>query len=173
MVGDAVGGADRAACSHPRGRGAPRRRQQPGPRHRPARNRRRNRARRRNPHGLHAGVFHRAGTIERRDAAGELSPRRARRRCERCVLVDGRAATIAVGIRNVEHLVGHVENHDQQPADQLRSDAAIGIRAGVLTAAAAGIARSTRRGINTPSPGATRAARICCFARPSSRPWPP
>jgi hypothetical protein len=46
------------------------------------------------------------------------------------------AAAIAVGIRHVEPFVGHVEDRHHQPADELRSHTAIGIRDRVLAALA-------------------------------------
>ena len=172
-VGDAGSGADRAALADPRGRGAPRHRQQPGPCHRPARNRGGHRADRSNPHGLHAGVLDRAGTIERRHAAGELSARRARRRCRRLVLVDRCAAAIAVGIRDVERLVGYVEDRDEQPVDAASIPRCNRDSSSRSRSRCSAIARSTRHGINTRSPSETRAARTSVSARPSSRPWPP
>jgi len=74
---------------------------------------------------------------QQRRAADEFAPGQ-RRGHARLVLVNRRPAARAVGQRDVERLVGRVAHDEQQPAQQLRSEPAVGIRDRVFAAAAQG-----------------------------------
>ena len=120
-----------------------------------------------------AGVLDTTRTVERRHAAVEPAARRSRRGRRRLVLVDRRAPAAALGLRDMERLVGYARERrrtTRSPASIPACSRAFSWRS---RSRCSGTARSTPRGSSTRSPSGTRRAPIFGSAKRSCRPSPP